>query len=134
MQVGVSIDNALSSDCQSTNGVKQGCILVNAICFIYLAAMLEVVLADSSEGVMIQTRKVADLFNLSHFRAKTKTSRKIRRELLFADDSTPVSHSAIGMQRLVNQFARAAEDFSQKIIIEKTRWSNITLGTLKQSI
>ena len=36
----------------------------------------------------------AELFNVAHFRAKTKTTRILMRELLFADDSTLVAHSA----------------------------------------
>ena len=37
-------------------------------------------------GVYIQSRQSADIFNVAHFRAKTKTTRILMRELLFADD------------------------------------------------
>ena len=40
------------------------------------------------------SRQSADLFNVIHFRAKTKTTRILMRELLFADDSALVAHSA----------------------------------------
>ena len=39
------------------------------------------------DGVYIQFRQNAELFNVAHFRAKTKTTRILMRELLFADDS-----------------------------------------------
>ena len=45
------------------------------------------------DGVYIQSRQGADLFNVVHFRAKTKTTRILMRELLFADDSALVVHS-----------------------------------------
>ena len=52
------------------------------------------------DGVYIQSRQSADLFNIAHFRAKTKTTRILMRELIFADDSTLVAHSAEGNQKI----------------------------------
>ena len=46
---------------------------------LYLAAMHEVAFKEISEGVYIQTRKEADLFNVAQFEAKSKTSIKIVR-------------------------------------------------------
>ena len=41
-----------------------------------------------------------DLFNVAHFRAKTNTTRILVRELLFADDSALVAHSAEEVQTI----------------------------------
>ena len=46
--------------------------------------------------------RTLDLFNVAHFRAMTKTTRTLMRELLFADDSALVAHSADEMQKIVD--------------------------------
>jgi len=109
-----------SKEFDVSNGVKQGCVLAPTLFSLYLSAMLEVAFEDSSDGVFIQSRHDADLFNISHFKAKTKTCQKIVREMLFADDSALVAHDAETMQRLVDRFSKAAEQFSLKINIKKT--------------
>ena len=54
---------------------------------IFLSAMLDEAFPDmGGGGVYIQSRQSADIFNVAHFRAKTKTTRILMRELLFADD------------------------------------------------
>ena len=72
------------------------------------------------DGV-IQSRQSADLFNVAHFRAKTKTTRILMRELLFADDSALVTHSAEEMQKIVDAFSDASKKFGLKINIKKPR-------------
>ena len=47
-----------------------------------------------SETWGMASSQSADLFNVAHFRAKTKTTRILMRELLFADDSALVANSA----------------------------------------
>ena len=100
--------------------MKQGCVLASTLFSLYLAAMLEVALKETSERVYIQTRKEADLFNVAQFKAKRKTSIKVVREMLFTDDIALDAHSAEDMQSLVEKFARAAGQFSLKINIKKT--------------
>ena len=71
-------------------------------------------------GVYIQSRQSADLFNIAHFRAKTKTTQILMRELLFADDSALVAHSAEEMQKIMDAFSDASKKFGLKINIKKT--------------
>lgn len=101
-------------------GVKQGCVLAPTLFSLYLSAMLEEAFRNSTEGVYIQTRPDANLFKLSHFNAKTKTTLMVVREMLFADDCALVSHSAEEKQRLVDGLADAAIKYSLKISIKKT--------------
>ena len=75
---------------------------------------------SESKGIYIQTRHGADLFNVSHFKAKSRTTKHLVRELLFADDSALVAHTASDMQLLVDRFSMAASQFSLKINIKKT--------------
>ena len=72
------------------------------------------------DGIYIQSRQSADLFNVAHFRAKTKTTQILIRELLFADDSALVAYSAEEMQKIVDAFSDASKNFGLKINIKKT--------------
>ena len=72
------------------------------------------------DGVYIQSRQNADLFTVSHFRARTKTTNILVRELLFADDSTLIAHSAEEILRIVDAFANASSKYGLKINIKKT--------------
>jgi len=72
--------------------------------------MLNETFRDMGDGVYIQSRQSADIFNVAHFRAKTKTTRILIRELLFADDSALVAHSAEEKQKLVDVFLRSVEE------------------------
>ena len=91
MMANVSVGGEVSESFSITNGVKQGCVLAPT------------------------------LFNVAHFRAKTKTTRILMRELLFADDSALVAaHSAEEMQNIVDAFSNASKKFGLKINIKKT--------------
>ena len=72
------------------------------------------------DGVYIQSRQSANLLNVAHFRAKTKPTRILMRELLFAEDSALVAHSAEEMQNILDDFSDASKKFSLKININKT--------------
>ena len=66
-----------------TNGVNQGCVLDPTLFSIFLSAMLEEAFRDMGDGIYIQSRQNADLFTVAHFRAKTKTTSILVRELFF---------------------------------------------------
>ena len=103
-----------------SNGVKQGCVLAPTLFSIFLSAMLEEAFADFEEGVYIQSRQDADLFNVAHFKAKTKSTQILVRELLFADDSALVSHTPEQMQHVIYVFSSASKKFGLQINIKKT--------------
>ena len=82
--------------------------------------MLDEFFRDIRNGVYIQSRQSADLFKVAHFRAKTNTIRILMRELLLADGSALVAHSAEEMQKIVDVFSDASKKFGLKINIKKT--------------
>jgi len=116
----VSVGGEVSESFSVTNGVKQGCVLVPMLFSIFLSAMLDEAFRYMGDDVYIQSRQSADIFNVAHFRAKTKTTRILTRELLFADDSALVAHSAEEMQKMVDAFSVASKKFGLKINIKKT--------------
>ena len=83
--------------------------------------MLDETFRDMADGVYIQSRQRADLFNVAHFRAKSKTIRILMRELLFADDSALVAYSAEEMHKIVDAFSSASKKWGLKINIKKTK-------------
>ena len=72
MMPNVSVGGEVSESFSVTNGVKQCCVLAPALFSISLSAMLNDAFRDMGDGVYIQSRHSADLFNVAHFRAKTK--------------------------------------------------------------
>ena len=120
MTANVSVGGEVSESFRVANGVKQGCVLAPHALSIFLSAMLDDAFRDMGDGVYILSRQSADLFNVAHFRAKTKTTPILMRELLFAYDSALVAHSAEEMQKLVDAFSNASKKFGQKINIKKT--------------
>jgi len=88
MQADAAMSGFISNYFAVTNQVKQGCVLPPTLFSIFLSAMLEL-------------RKEADLFNVTYFKSKTKTTIGLVRDLLFADD----------MQTLDNIFVNAARNF-----------------------
>ena len=108
MMANVSVGGELSESFNVTNGVKQGCVMAATLFSIFLSAMLDETFRD------IQSRQSVDLFNVAHFRAKTKTTRILMRELLFACDSALVAHSAEEMQKIVDAFYDATKNNIKK--------------------
>ena len=120
MMANVNVGGEVSESFRVTNGVKQGCVLAPTLFSIFLSAMLDDAFRDMGDGVYIHSRQSADLFNVAHIRAKTKTTRILMRELLFADDSALVAHSAKEMQKILDAFSNASKKFGLKINIKKT--------------
>ena len=64
-------------------------------------------------------RQSGDLFNIANVRVKTKTTRILMRELLCADNSAQVAHSAEEMQKIVDALSDASKTFGMKLNIKK---------------
>ena len=85
--------------------------------------MLLVAFNNTTEGIEIWSRFDRGLCNTHnvHYKAVTKTTSTIIRDLLFADDCALASSSEEGLQQLCNELAFAASKFGLKISIDKTK-------------
>ena len=99
----------------------QGCVLAPTLFSIFLLAMLNQAFRDIGDGVLIQSRQSVDPFDISNVRANTKTIRILMKELLFADDSVLVAHSAEEMQKIEDAFSDASKKLGLNINIKKTK-------------
>ena len=120
MMANVSVGGEVSESFSVTNGVNEGCVLAPTLFSIFLSSMLNEAFRDIGGVVYIQSRQSADLLNVAHFRAKTKSTRILMRELLFADDSALVAQTVEEMQKIVYAFSDASKKFGLKINIKKT--------------
>ena len=75
MMANVSVGGEVSDSFSVTNGVKLGCVPAPTLFSIFLSALLDEAFRDMGDGVYIQSRQRTNLFNVAHFRAKTKTTR-----------------------------------------------------------
>ena len=93
MMANVSVGGEVSESFSVTNGVKQGCVLALTLFSVFLSAMLDEAFRDMGDGVYIQSRQSADIFN--------------------------VAHSAEEMQKIVDAFSNVSKIFGLNINIKK---------------
>ena len=120
MQGTVQYDGSSSDPFPINSGVKQGCVLAPTLFGIFFSLLLKHAFDSSDDSVYIHTRSDGKLFNLSRLRAKTKVRRVLIREMLFVDDAALVAHTEEALQRMINSFSQASNDFSLTIILKKT--------------
>ncbi|KAK4318168.1 hypothetical protein Pmani_010810 [Petrolisthes manimaculis] len=80
----------------------------------------EVLKSVGGRCIPLYTRSDGNLFNLASLRAKTKIREVLIREMLFADYAALTAHTEEALQRLVNSFAQACEEFGLTISLKKT--------------
>ena len=83
MMVNVRNGGEVSDTFAITNCVKQGYVLAPTLFSLCLSEILEEAFRDMGDGVYIKSRQNEDLVTTSHFRAKTKTTNILVRELFF---------------------------------------------------
>ena len=98
MMANVSVGGDVSESFSVTNEVKQVCVLAPTLLSMFLSTMVDEAFPDKVDGIY---------FKVAHFRAKTKTTRILMRELLFADDRALVVHSAEEIHKIVDAFSEA---------------------------
>lgn len=103
-----------------TNGVKQGCVLAPTLFSLLFSAMLLSAFKDSDPGVQITHRTDGGVFNIHRLKAKTKVTKALIRELLYADDCAIVAHSEKDLQSLTDALSAATKHFGLTISIKKT--------------
>ncbi|KAI8512327.1 hypothetical protein Bbelb_089660 [Branchiostoma belcheri] len=103
------------------SGVKQGCVLAPTLFGIFFSLLLTFAFHRSEDGVYLHTRSDGRLFNLARLRAKTKVRKVLIREMLFADDAALTAHTEPALQRLMDRFSHACNEFALTISIKKTQ-------------
>ena len=83
-------------------------------------ALLHLPVSNARRGFPRWGMRLQTVQTVAHFRTKTKTTRILMRELLFAYDSALVAHSAEEMQKIMDVFSDASKMFGMKINIKKT--------------
>ena len=118
----IRLNGDLSEHFPIANGVKQGCVLAPFLFSIFFSMMLNQAQVDMSDqdGVYIRFRTDGDLFNLRRLQAHTKTTKRLFRELLFADDAALVAHTECALQQITTCFAEAAQLFGLEVSLKKT--------------
>ena len=104
----VRYNGSTSEPFEVSSGVKQGCVLAPTLFGIFFSMLLQYAFKDCSEGVLLHTRSDGKLFNIARLRAKTRVTKVLIREMLFAVDAALASHTEAGLQQLVNHLATPA--------------------------
>ena len=117
----VQFDGDISSDFEVKSGVKQGCVLAPILFGIFFSLLLKHAFKSSTDGVYLHSRSDGHLFNISRFRAKSKTRTVNIRDLLYADDAALVSHSEDGLQRLLDRLSNSCDQFGLTTSLKKTQ-------------
>jgi hypothetical protein len=120
MNARVQDDGEYSEPFAVTNGVKQGCVLAPTLFSLVFSAMLTDAFREGDIGVGFHYRTDGSLFNLRRLQAKTKVQRDTARDFLFADDCALNASSQEEMQRSMDAFARACDNFGLTISTKKT--------------
>ena len=99
----VNYNSSTSEAFKASSGVKQGCVLAPTLFGIFFSMLLQYAFMNCREGVFRHTRSDGKLFNIARLRAKTKVTKVLIHEMLFADDAAVVSHTEEGLQQLVSR-------------------------------
>ena len=116
----VCYNGAVSEPFPINSGVKQGCVLAPTLFGIFFSMLLSYAFDDNEDGVYLHTRSDGRLFNLARLQAKTKVRCVTIREALFADDAALATHTEEALQRLMDRFSHACDEFGLTISLKKT--------------
>nr|VZI26919.1 unnamed protein product [Spirometra erinaceieuropaei] len=120
MMARVTDNGAVSEAFAVTNGVKQGCVLAPTLFSLMFSAMLMDAYRDERPGIRIAYRTDGHLLNQRRMHFKSRVSPTTVHELLFADDCALNATSEEEMQRNMDLFSAACENFGLVINTQKT--------------
>ncbi|BHF73436.1 hypothetical protein SprV_0401651700 [Sparganum proliferum] len=120
MMARVTDNGAVSEALAVTNGVKQGCVLASTHFSLMFSAMLMDAYRDERPGIRIAYRTEGHLLNKRQMHFQSRVFTTTVHELLFADDCALNTTSEEDMQRSVDLFSAARENFCRVINTEKT--------------
>nr|VZI48617.1 unnamed protein product [Spirometra erinaceieuropaei] len=116
----VTDNGAVSEAFAVTNGVKQGCVLAPTLFSLMFSAMLMNAYRDERPGIRIAYRTEGHLLNHRRMNFQSRVSTTTVHELLFADDCALNTTSEAEMQRSMDLFSAACENFGLVINTQKT--------------
>ena len=96
-----------------TNCTKQGCVVAPLLFALVFSAMLYGAFHDNDLGALIRFRTDGNVFNLRRLNSKTRTSKVLIRDLLFADDCALLAQTVDDIQDICKVFARPARRFGR---------------------
>ncbi|BHF60852.1 hypothetical protein SprV_0100382100 [Sparganum proliferum] len=121
MMARVTENGAVSEAFAATNGVKQGCVLAPTLFSLMFSAMLMDSYRDERPpGIRMAYRVDGHLLNQRRMHFQSRVSTTTVHELLFADDCALNTTSEEDMQRSMDLFAAACENFGLVINTQKT--------------
>ncbi|BHF84896.1 hypothetical protein SprV_1002804800 [Sparganum proliferum] len=128
----VTDNGAVSEAFAVTNGVKQGCVLAPTLFSLMFSAMLMDAYRDESPGIHIAYRTDGHLPNQRRMYFKSRVSTTKVYKLLFADECALNTTSEEEMQRSMDLFSAACENFGLVINTQKTVVMHQTPPTASQ--
>nr|VZI30025.1 unnamed protein product [Spirometra erinaceieuropaei] len=120
MMARVTNNGAVSEAFAVTNGVKQGCVLAPTLFILMYSAMLMDAYRDERPGIRIAYRTEGHLLNQRRMNFQSRVSKTYVHELLIADDCALNTTSEEEMQRSMDLFTAACENFGLVINTQKT--------------
>nr|VZI28302.1 unnamed protein product [Spirometra erinaceieuropaei] len=120
MMARVTDNGAVSEAFAVTNGVKQGCVLAPTLFSLMFSAMLMDAYRDERPGIRIAYRTDGHLLNQRRMNFQSRVSTTTLHELLFADDCALNTTSEEEMQRSMDLFSAACENFGLVINTQNT--------------
>nr|VZI15267.1 unnamed protein product [Spirometra erinaceieuropaei] len=120
MMARVTDNGAVSEAFAVTNGVKQGCVLAPTLFSLMFSAMLMDAYRDERPGIRIAYRTDGHLLNQRRMHFQSRVSTTTVHELLFAEDCALNTTSEEEVQRSMDLFSAACENFGLVINTQKT--------------
>nr|VZI32155.1 unnamed protein product [Spirometra erinaceieuropaei] len=111
MMARVTNNGTVSEALAMTNGVKQGCVLATTLFSLMFSAMLMDAYRKERPGIRIAYRTDGHLLNQRRMHFRSRVSTTTVHELLFADDCALNTTSEEEMQRSMDLFSAACENF-----------------------
>nr|VZI09470.1 unnamed protein product [Spirometra erinaceieuropaei] len=120
MMARVTDNGAVSEAFAVTNGVKQDCVLAPTLFSLMFSAMLTDAYRDDRPGIRIAYRTDGHLLNHRRMNFQSRVSTATIHKLLFADDCALNTTSEAEMQRSMDLFSAACENFGLVINTQET--------------
>ncbi|BHF73242.1 hypothetical protein SprV_0401632000 [Sparganum proliferum] len=120
MMARVTDNGAVSEAFAVTNGVRQGCVLAPTLFSLMFSSMLMDAYRDERPGIRIAYKTDGHLLNQRRMHFQSRVSTTTVHELLFTDDCALNTTSEEEMQRSMDLFSAACENFGLVINTQKT--------------